>query len=196
MKKSILIALVLFVGMVWTSTAFQVQRRAPAATQKGGQISTLERRARLANNFKRGHDMLRERGVPFDPDNLLDEDWRDKVVPKFAEMPEMQVSRRLGDRLEGVQLADILYLPEKVELTGDTVILARQIVFEGRHAVIKGHGNVYFFPAEANGVLGTTLEVAMAEQGFSPSSSNFVPASYMKPSRARRFVPRLLQEGW
>ena len=196
--RSTLIALVLL-----TATAFLVSRPGPAATltapptaQKRTQESPLEHRARQAKNFKPGRDMLLKKGVPFDPDDLLDPDWREKVAPKFSGMAEMQVTRRLGKRLKGAQLADTLYLPEQVELTGDTVILARQVVFEGRHVVIKGNYNVYIFPAEKDGVLGTTLDVAMAQQGFSPSSVNFVPAGYTNPSRAKRFVPRLLQEGW
>lgn len=201
--RSTLIALVLLTALVSPSTAFLGARPDPAATspappaaQKGTQDSLLERRARLAKDFKPGRDMLLKKGVPFDPDDLLDPDWREKLTPKFSGMAEMQVSRRLGKGLKGAQLADILYLPEQVELTGDTVILARQVVFEGRHVVIKGPHNFYCFPAEKDGVLGTTLDVAMAEQGFSRSSVNFVPASYTNPSRAKRFVPRLLQEGW
>lgn len=173
--KRILAALVLFSALVWPPAASLVSDTKPTAAslippsvQPSSQDSPLERRARLLKSFKAGRDLLLKKGVPFNPDELLDRDWQAKLSPKFAAMPEMQVSRRSGKRLKGVQLADILYLPERVELTGDTVILARQVVFEGRHAVIKGNFNVYFFPAEVDGVLGTTLEAAMAEQGFGP----------------------------
>lgn len=201
--KKIIIALTLFSALVWPSATFLVSSNGPMAAplaatsdQPGSQDSPLERRARLAKSFKAGRELLLKKGVPFDPDELLDGEWQTKLSPKFAAMPEMQVSRRLGRRLKGVQLADILYLPETVELTGDTVIIARQVVFEGRDAVIKGNFNVYFFPAEADGVLGTTLEAAMAEQGFGRSDVNFVRAGYGASSRAKRFVPHLLQEGW
>lgn len=201
--KRVVAALVLFSAPAWPPAASLVSddrpNAAPPATpsaQPGPQDSPLERPARLLKNFKAGRDLLLRKGVPFDPDELLDRGWQAKLSPKPAAMPEVQVSRRPGKRLKGVQLADILYLPEKVELTGDTVILAGQVVFEGRDAAIGGHFNVYFFPVEAEGVLGTTLESAMAEQGFKSSGVNFVRAGYNAPTRARRFVPRFLQDGW
>jgi hypothetical protein len=123
--------------------------------------------------------------------------WKELIGAKLAQMPEMQRARRLGNRLKGVQLADVLYLPEKVELTGDTVILANQVIFEGRHGVLKGNYNVYFFPVVTEGVLGTTLERAVQEQGLRFSTERFrhgADAGLMLPPK--QFVPRLLQEEW
>ena len=201
--KRIFIALTLCSALVGMTATFRVSSNGPATAQSAtpnqlspGNDSPLERRARLSRNFKAGRDLLVKKGVPFNPDELLEAEWQTKLHTKFAAMPEMQLSRRLGKRFKGVQLADVLYLPEKVELTGDTVFIARQIVFEGRNAVIKGNYNVYFFPAEADGVLGTTLEAAMTEQGFGPSDVNFVNAGYNTSASARRFEPRLLQEDW
>ena len=88
------------------------------------------------------------RGVPFDPDMLLEPDWREKLVPKFALMPELQQSRLGLKKLEGLQLADTLYLPERVELSGDTVILARQVIFGGNNIVIKGPHDLHVFVVE------------------------------------------------
>ena len=65
-----------------------------------------------------------------------------------------------GNQLKGVQIADTLYLPEKVEITGDTVILAKKTVFEGRHPVIKGNHTMSFLTIEIEGAIGTTLDVA------------------------------------
>ena len=160
-----------------------------------GQGETLpppaERYARLAEDFKPARDLLRRKGVPFEPELLLSSRWKEILAPKFAQMPEMRVTRRSGGKLKGVQLADTLYLPEKVELTGDTVILANYVLFEGRHAVIKGNYNVYVFPVVTEGVLGTTLGAAMKKRGARFSTVNF-----NNSSPARRFVPPLLQEGW
>jgi hypothetical protein len=96
-------------------------------------------------------------------------------------------------RRGGPDTSDTLYLPEKVELTGDTFILARKVIFEGRHAVVKGNFNVYFFPVETDGVLGTTLEVAMREQGvrFTQAAFNAPPSAALK-----RFTPRLPEKDW
>ncbi|MFY9620438.1 MAG: hypothetical protein WAQ99_11570 [Pyrinomonadaceae bacterium] len=75
-------------------------------------------------SFKSGRDLLRKRGVPFDPDVLLEPGFKQKLAPAFAAMPEFKQSRLVGKQIEGVELADTLFLPERVELIGDTVIIA------------------------------------------------------------------------
>lgn len=157
-----------------------------------------EQRERLSENFRHGRDLLLQKGVPFEPEELLDLGWQKNLRARFAEMPEMQETRvLLGGQLQGVHLADTLYLPEKVELIGDTVILANQVIFEGRNAVIKGHHSVYFFPAIIEGVLGSTLEAAIRKQGgpFSTVSYRTSSATSLR-TPPKWFVPHLLQEGW
>jgi hypothetical protein len=46
------------------------------------------------------------------------------------------------------------------------VILAKYIVFEGTHAVIRGNHDVNFFPSQPAAVLGTSLAAALGESGF------------------------------
>lgn len=171
------------------------QQDSPPQAEK--RLSPAERSARIIEDFKPARDLLLKKGVPFEPQLLLSPRWKELLASKLAQMPEMRSVRRLGKRLKGVQLADVLYLPEKVELTGDTVILANQVVFEGRNALLKGNYNVYFFPVVTEGVLGTTLESAMQEQGVRLSTASFEHSSAAKlPVPSRQFVPRLLQEGW
>jgi hypothetical protein len=160
---------------------------------------TQEYRERLRAQFKRGRELLLKKGVPFEPNDLLEPDFRKKLKPKFAQMGEMQETRVVKQaQLKGVQLADTLYLPEKVEITGDTVILANQVIFEGRHAVLKGNYAVFFFPVDIDGLLGTTLELAMAEQG----GPRFSPASYRSKAKSSSqpppswFVPQLMKTDW
>ncbi|HEX6718778.1 MAG TPA: hypothetical protein VF088_16855 [Pyrinomonadaceae bacterium] len=137
--------------------------------------------------------MLEKKGVPFDPDVLLDPEWRSKLDHVLSRMPEMQVERKMGKELKGVQLADTLYLPEKVDLTGDTVIIARKLVHEGKDVVIKGNYNIYIFPIEDWGVLGTTVEQAKIAQGLELPRL-VVQASFRK-TVLPRFVPHLLPDG-
>jgi len=115
--------------------------------------------------FKPGRDLLERRAVPFEAETLLDPDWRSKLGATFAQMPEMKTQRRLFGELKGVELADTLYLPEKVNLTEDTVIVVRRLIHEGKNAVIKGNHNIYIFVVEEWGVLGTTLEHALRKKG-------------------------------
>jgi hypothetical protein len=163
------------------------------------QNMTQEHRERLRQQFKKGRELLLKKGVPFEPNDLLEPDFRKKLKPKFAEMREMQETRVVRQRqIKGVQLADTLYLPEKVEVTGDTVILANQVIFEGRNAVLKGNHAVYFFPVDIDGLLGMPLELAIAQQG----GLRFSPASYRTKSKNSSqpppswFVPQLMKTDW
>ena len=129
-------------------------------------VLSQEHRERLQKNFKKGRDLLLKKGVPFEPNDLLEQRWPKTLKEKLKQMPEMQETRVIRQgKMRGVQMADTLYLPERVEITGDTVILAKQVIFEGRNPVIKGNHAVYVFPIEVDGVLGTSLDVAINEQG-------------------------------
>jgi hypothetical protein len=81
-------------------------------------------------NFTTGRQLLRDKGVPFDPDELLREGWDKNLRLTLDAMPEMRESRYEKAPLHGAYLADTLYLPENVQLTGHTVIIANYLVFE------------------------------------------------------------------
>ena len=116
-------------------------------------------------NFEKARNLLIEKNVPFDPELLLTPHWRKTLRTTFDQMPELNQVRRGTDRLKGVQIAHTLYLPEKVRLEGDTVILVRNLIFEGHEAVIRGPFNIYAYPIAETGVLGTSFEVALREHG-------------------------------
>jgi hypothetical protein len=108
-------------------------------------------------NFATGRQLLLDRGVPFDPDELLRDGWDKNLRTTLDSMPEMRESRYEKAPLQGAYLADTLYLPENVQLTGHTVIIAKYLVFEGKNPVIKGNFDLHFFPAKPVAVLGTSL---------------------------------------
>jgi hypothetical protein len=112
-----------------------------------------QRETQRRESFKSGRELLRQRGVPFDPDTLLDSEWKEKLAPAFKQLPEMQQARRPGKKIKGLQIADTLYLPETVELTGNTLILARHIIYEGKNIVIKGPYDLHVFMIEEEEVL-------------------------------------------
>lgn len=168
---------------------------AKQSSQRTATALTQEELVRQREIFKPAKQLLERKGVAFEPEVLLDPKWREKLAPIFAQMPEMQVERRVEKQLEGVQLADILYLPEKVELTQDTVIIARRVVHEGKDAVIKGNHDIFIYPVEDWGLLGTTLEVAMRKEGAGVMSGQFMPVSFRGSSAKKPFVPHIIQGG-
>ena len=113
----------------------------------------------LKEKFAPAKKMLLAKGVPFNPEILLSPDWRQQLSSNFVQMAEMQTTLRVSNKLQGVQIADTLVVPEKVELTGDLVILANTIVFEGQQTVMEGIGkNIYVFPVNENFHIGKTFE--------------------------------------
>lgn len=134
------------------------QQQSPPTTAQDVRRMQSEKRRQA---FESGRQLLFRERVPFEPYQLLNSAWRRNLASTLAQMPEMQAVRQGGKLLKGLQLADTLYLPEKVTLTGDTVILVRYLIFEGKEVEIKGNHNVHIYPIETTGLLGTTLEAAV-----------------------------------
>src|SRR5262245_6726230 len=137
--------------------------------QVKGTPRDLQRESRR-HNFQYARDLLVQKGVPFDPEVLLDDDWPEKLAPIFATMREMQTTRFEREPLNGLQMAGTLYLPERIELQGDTVILAKRIVFEGANAVIRGEHNLHLLPAGRLGVLGMTVRQLARQESLRPGA--------------------------
>jgi hypothetical protein len=142
------------------------KRQSVLAQEKEQQARELRRKS-----FKASRELLLNYGVPFDPDILLESDWKEKLAPALAVMPEFQEFREAPQKMEGVLLAHTLLLPESVELIGDTVIIARHVIFPGKTWVINGPHNFTFFPIEPLISLESSLATS-AQRG----SSQFVNA--------------------
>jgi hypothetical protein len=99
-------------------------------------------------------EVLKEALVPFEPAILFSRIWRQRLRPFLAAMPEMKQEKQQGSTVKGAIIADVLYLPEAVTPTGDTVVIANRIVFKGQHTVIKGPYGVHCFAVESMGTVG------------------------------------------
>jgi hypothetical protein len=128
-------------------------------------------------NFENAKKLLVDKNVPFDPEILLTPDWRKTLKSTFDQMPELREVRRGTNRLKGVQMAHTLYLPEKVRLEGDTVILVRNLIFDGNDAVIRGPFNIYVYPVAESGLLGTSYQEALA-RARPKTGVRFITASW------------------
>ena len=168
----------LLLGILVFSAALTIKTGAfrTSAQQNGEpqlQVSQEDAYAKQVREFQPIKNLLIEKGVPFEPEHLLSPNWKSLLQPKLAQMAEMYQTRSLSNRVAGVEIANVLYLPEKVEITGDTIFLANRIIFEGKDAVLKGNHAIYFLPLAEEGGLGTTLEAAVRQQ-----SVEFVAAKY------------------
>jgi hypothetical protein len=102
---------------------------------------------RQKETFKIAAKLLTKRGVPFDPNLLNEFDWRERLAPVFELMPQLRQTQRVPAALSGVFIAEILLLPERVTLQGDTVILARQLAPEDENinVTIEGDHALFIF---------------------------------------------------
>lgn len=107
-----------------------------------------EREKRMVRALlKTARIMLRNQKVPFDPDLVVEDEWRAKIDPALFTMPEMQTMRRVTEPMRGVYIANVLLVPEQLTLTGDTVILVRELApdDENRELMISGDGELFVF---------------------------------------------------
>lgn len=182
--------LYLFWGLGISTFTFHSHQATAQSNNKTTETTQVES-IRKHESFKSGRDLLTRYGVPFEPDTLLDPNWKDKLASLFPQMAELQQTRRLESELEGLQLADTLYLPEKIELSGDTVILARHIIFEGQNIIIKGPHDIHIFPIEDVVSIDNDMlsRVEKKTLKFVKASSNLTPLSYASLPQDSMSIP-------
>ncbi|HEU4715141.1 MAG TPA: hypothetical protein VFS76_26570 [Pyrinomonadaceae bacterium] len=179
----LVLGLTLFPTNMLTSNAQQkpdqdaVARRKELLDRKLAQDRRQARLDQMIATFKKTKELLTKKGVPFEPAVLMTPNWRDTLAPHFEHIADMQTVRIGPRRLKGVQMAHTLYLPEEVELVGDTVILARNVIFEGRDAVIRGSFSIALYPVDQTALLGSTLEQALQRTSVRFLNANFSSAT-------------------
>lgn len=160
MKAERIVAVVLVFAFLLQQSAVSVVYAGSGVSQTNQsreQAARAEQFEITRRSFASGRKLLVEKGVPFEPEELLHDGWTGKLKATLARMPEMRDVRHETAPLKGAYLADTLYLPEKTTLAGDTIILANNLVFEGKHVLVKGAHDLHVFPTQPVVVLGTTL---------------------------------------
>src|SRR5438270_13605100 len=89
--------------LVWQGNPLINFNRATAQQGKRTSITPEEARLkqqaedeRIRQDFQPGRQLLEQKGVPFEAEALLKEDWRTKLAPNLAQIPEMHQRRRGG----------------------------------------------------------------------------------------------------
>jgi len=160
-RKKLVAVFLVYLLVIQGSSAMVFGNSASQPTQPGTQVNDSQPRHQ---HFSSGRRLLLEQDVPFEPEALLDAEWPKKLKDVLSGMPAMKQVRYERAPLQGAYIADTLYLPEKVQLTGHTVILVNNLVFEGRDIVIKGPYDVHIFPTQPVAALGTTLVQALRKK--------------------------------
>lgn len=102
-------------------------------------------------NFMKERKMLIGAGISFNPDILLAKNWQEILQRNYPNFFDSKSSVWLANgKLKGTIIADQVFLRKDTKLEGDTVILARRLVFEGRNVSIKGPYNIAIYTVEGN----------------------------------------------
>ena len=133
--------------------------QSPSPGDKARQRASELKRQRIESLRK----ALVESGVAIPPDSQLNE----RPLAQYLDaLPQMHEARYETKALKGVYIADTLYLPEHVDLAGDTVIVANHMVFEGKNVAVKGPFNLNLFTTYPTECLGEPLRDRLLEAGF------------------------------
>jgi hypothetical protein len=108
-----------------------------------------DKKAKRILEFQKFRTLLLEQGVPFEPNILLQTNWKQLLQESNPNFFSSKASIRISDgKMKGAVIADSVYLTKNTVFTSDTVILARRLVFEGKDVLIKGNHNIAIFPIE------------------------------------------------
>jgi hypothetical protein len=123
----------------------------PTAEEVKFFLSGKDKKATQLLKFQKFRKLLIAEGVPFEPNILLESNWQELLSKASPNFVSTRSSMRVANaKMKGAVIADSLYLTDKTEFTGDTIILARRLVFEGKDVLIKGNHNIAIFQQEAS----------------------------------------------
>lgn len=159
-------SVIIFGSLLFPSLA-AAQTQPPVPDLQPDQIRELEARNRIA---KRVFRIVREADASFDPSMLFQVNWRARVAERFDQVAEMRTSRYIDSaNMEGLQMAGELSFPDEINLTGDTVVIARKVTFRGREVKIKGPFSIHFFVVEpmiyGDGSVGGSIVIDSSGRG-------------------------------
>jgi len=204
--RAILTGLIL-VGLLTAFTGATQQQTNKVSGDKKFSPDTEQARAqtqrakRMSATVRRMSKLLDKEKLPFEPTILFARNWKSRVQPYLQSMPQMWKTETLPQRFGGAKIANIIYLPDKIKLTGDTIILANYVVFASKQVEIVGYDDLLVFPMES--VLSQNTDERVGKNG---SPARFITARYgserelLKAKQEKRLVApervRIAIDGW
>ncbi len=140
----VLLSVTVLMGVFGAAASKRSRTERGNRAEPGGNLAVkqeAEKREKRRKTFARAAEQLRQAGLPFDPYELTEPGWQERLGPRLLAMPEMKKTRVVdSNRLEGVYLADTLSLPEKMTAADDVVIVARHLTYRGKNVEIIAPG--------------------------------------------------------
>ena len=116
--------------------------------RSSAQRSRLAMEPELATELlTKARKTLEKKKIPFDPNIVLNEDWKDRIDPALWDLPEIKENKRVDHPLEGVYVANLLMVGAEIKLKGDTLLLIKELApdDENRDLKISGKGDFFLF---------------------------------------------------
>ena len=127
----------------------------------------------MAVNIQSVAKVLKDEKVDIAAELFFTSRGRKKLSAQLEQFPGMQSAKFYSGPLRGVVMADTLTFAEKLSIEADTVVIARQIVFNGKAPVIKGPHDLHVFALNSvNAANGTDTVITIDTSG---EGVNYVP---------------------
>lgn len=133
----------------------------------------------MSVNVRSAARILENEKIAIEAELLFSAHGGKKLRAQLEKFPAMQSAKFRSDPLRGLVMADTLTLAENLTLEADTLIIARQIIFNGSAPVIKGPHDLHLFALSSmSAALGVDTVVTINTRG---DGINYVPV-YAKSS--------------
>ena len=128
----------------------------------------------MAVNIQSVSRILKDEKVDLEAELLFSSKGRKQLRVQLGEkFPAMQSVKLYSEPLRGVVMADRLTLAEKLKIDADTVVIAREIIFNGSAPVIRGAHEFHLFAlSSVNAANGADTVITIDTSG---EGVNYVP---------------------
>jgi hypothetical protein len=162
--------LLLATNLTVTGSGQQVQNQGRPITPEEHDAMMLQA---MAVNIRSVAKILKDERIDLEAELFFTSRGRNKLRVQLEKVPALQSAIFHSDPLRGVVMADSLTFAEKLPIAADTVVIARQIIFNGKAPVIKGPHELHVFAlnsvSAANGT-DTVITIDTSGEGV-----NYVP---------------------